>query len=101
MGELGRTELSGISDVVGELNMSIRENVHLYTCAHCQMHKSPGREWRTWGLPSAVVSEGKVCYELTLHSVSTDLAPQIGWVTQSFARVDGSSNGGVGDDAHG
>ena len=66
------------------------------------MHTLPSNEWQTWGLPSAVVSEGKVRYELTLHdATSPDLWPQIGWVTQSFARVDGPSNEGVGDDTHG
>ena len=41
--------------------------------------------------------DGKVFYELEFSVVGK--YPQVGWVTPSFARVDGYSNEGVGDDA--
>ena len=77
---------------------------HNYGCADgrvptpskLHMHTLPRK--KTWGLLSAVVSGGKVRYELTFRFVGR--APQIGWVTTSFARADGHSDEGVGDNAH-
>eukprot|EP00666_Eupelagonemidae_sp_cell4sb_P012720 gene12720-638_t len=60
---------------------------------------SLGSAYQTFGLPSAVVQDGKVCYEIVFEVVGE--CPQIGWVTPAFKRVYRHSGKGVGDDENG
>eukprot|EP00662_Eupelagonemidae_sp_cell21_P057583 gene57583-biopygen77747 len=59
------------------------------TRVHSQTHQ-------TFGLPSAIARRGKICYELTLESISESV--RVGWATDKFLRVQGHSSETIGDD---